>query len=766
MTRSSPSADRPLGQELAHLRLLQRAAAAANQCAGLDEAGAVVLAEVCRFTGWPVGHLAVAGAGAGGAAGGDTWSVAGGDRAGALRAAAESSERAAGVAGRVLATARPAWSVDGSGPLAAFGFPIVVGDEVVAVLEFFAEDGVEPDDVLVELMTSVGQQLARVVERTRATEALRQSEARLRAVTESALDAIVTADPRGVIVSFNSAAERTFGYREDQVVGRPLTILMPRRFHAAHQAGVEHLAAGGAPKLVGTTAELQAVRRDGSEFPVELSLSTWQTAEGRFYTGIIRDVTERRQAEEDRVRYEQQLAQRALHDSLTALPNRALLTDRVEQAMVRASRTDTSVAVLSVNIDRFKNVNDRYCHHIGDELLVAAAGRLQGAMGPGDTVARIGGDEFAVLRDDLGQPDEALHLAQRVMAALSHPFVVDGIELHITATVGMAVEPVGQVAPKPDRLLRDAEVARERARRRGMGQIALYDSTMRADAAERRTVEQELRVAVRDGRLELHYQPIIDIDSGLMVGVEGLVRWQHPSRGLLLPQQFIGLAEDSGLIVPLGRWVLEEACRQGAAWQRDGNRPRDFRVSVNVSARQFQQPHWADEVAQALLASGFEPGRLVMEITESILMDDTDTTSHRLRELRDLGVRIAIDDFGTGYSSLGYLRRFPVDILKVDKSFIDGVAEGPHDSALARAVIKLASTLRLEAVAEGVTNRRQLVSLRRLRCRFAQGYYFSRPQPIAAIEALLDRREILRYRLDEDGDGVLEKAAAEVSALD
>jgi EAL domain-containing protein (putative c-di-GMP-specific phosphodiesterase class I) len=283
----------------------------------------------------------------------------------------------------------------------------------------------------------------------------------------------------------------------------------------------------------------------------------------------------------------------------------------------------------------------------------------------------------------------------------------------------------------------------EQARQHGFGRAALYEESMRSDAGERLWVEQDLRRAIGDRQLRLHYQPIVELASGTVAGVEALVRWEHPGRGLLLPQTFIRLAEDTGLIVPLGRWVLEEACEQAAIWNRRIASSEPLRVSVNVSARQFQQPGWVEDVAGALEASGLDPGQLVLEITESVLMEDTDTTIRRLAQLRALGVRIAIDDFGTGYSSLGYLRQFPVDILKVDKSFIDGVAEGPHESALARAVIKLAATLHLDAVAEGVSTRKQLVTLRRLRCGFAQGYYFSRPQPPEAIEALLVRPALL-----------------------
>jgi EAL domain-containing protein (putative c-di-GMP-specific phosphodiesterase class I) len=282
----------------------------------------------------------------------------------------------------------------------------------------------------------------------------------------------------------------------------------------------------------------------------------------------------------------------------------------------------------------------------------------------------------------------------------------------------------------------------------------VFDPEMNDRAWRRLEIETDLRHALDRGEFVLHYQPIVDLASGRIEELEALIRWQHPRRGIVPPNEFIPIAEETGLIVPVGRWVLEQACLQGAAWQRQLAPGERVRVSVNVSARQFQQAGWADEVARALLGTGFEAGQLVLEITESVLMEDTETTSLRLAELRALGVRIAIDDFGTGYSSLGYLRQFPFDILKVDKSFIDGVSEGPHESALARAVIKLAATLKMDAVAEGVSTRRQVATLRRLRCRFAQGYYFARPQPAEAIDGLLARRVLLER--DENGEDVLQ----------
>jgi diguanylate cyclase (GGDEF)-like protein len=494
--------------------------------------------------------------------------------------------------------------------------------------------------------------------------------------------------------------------------------------------------------------EVVAVLEFRTSAATSAATSTASTPADESVRSLMADVTrqlarvvERAQAHADLA---ESLNQRSLHDALTGLPNRALFHDRLDHALALAARRGSGVAVLALDIDRFKAVNDGYGHPAGDELLVAVALRLKQALRLDDTVARTGSDGFAMLCEDVSELTEARAFGERVSDAFLRPFALGGVEVAVSASVGAALAADGDHA---DALLRNAEVAMEQARQRGPGRWELYDEAMRTDENERLALEQDLRVALRDGHLRVHYQPIVDLATGAVSGVEALVRWQHPDQGLLMPLQFIGPAEASGLIVPLGRWVLEEACRQGAAWQREG-RGRGYerlRVSVNVSARQFERPHWVDEVADGLLATGFAPEHLVLEITESVLMDDTATTIQRLGELRELGVRIAIDDFGTGYSSLGYLRQFPIDILKVDKSFIDGVADGPHESALARAVIKLAATLNLDAVAEGVSTRKQLASLRRLRCRYAQGYYFARPLPAQALNGLLGGQAVANW---------------------
>jgi diguanylate cyclase (GGDEF)-like protein len=582
-----------------HLELLQGAATLAAEHVTLAGAAAEIVRLVCSLTGWPAGQLHTVG-------------TAGMPPPSTLPATAR----------QVMATGRPEWSADGGKPVrgAAVAVPVAVGGEVVAVLEFSTESPGPPDDTFLEVLAGVGNQLARVVEREQAHEALRQSEERLRALAES--------------------------------------------------------------------------------------------------------------AEVERRGFERQLAERALRDPLTSLPNRALLLDRLEVALARAGRVGLSVAVLLCDLDRFRSVNDSFGHPTGDRLLAAVAERLERGLRPGDTVARMGGDEFAVLGEDLEGPAEAAELARRVQEVFAVPFALGDTDVWVTASTGVASSGGGGDG---ELLLREATVAVGRAKRRGRGRVEVFDDAMRAAAPWHQATEHELRDAIAGGQLRLVYQPIVTLADGELVGVEALVRWQHPSRGLLTPVDFIGLAEESGLTVPLGAWVLEEACRQAAEWRRVREADRPLTLNVNVSVQQVGDDGWPQAVGAVLAATGLPPSRLVLEITESILMHDSEASSARLGRLRELGVRLAIDDFGTGYSSLAYLRHMPVDFLKIDKSFVDGVTGDPHESALARAVVKLASTLGLSAIAEGIEHRSQAELLKALGCRYGQGYWLGMPQSPEAI---------------------------------
>jgi diguanylate cyclase (GGDEF)-like protein/PAS domain S-box-containing protein len=429
----------------------------------------------------------------------------------------------------------------------------------------------------------------------------------------------------------------------------------------------------------------------------------------------------------ERDQAEQRMAHQALHDPLTGLPNRQLFLDRLGQALERAGRRRSDVTVLLADLDRFKVVNDSLGHEAGDRLLVAVANRILGSLRPGELTARFGGDEFVVLSERASGKQEAIAIADRLNESLRAPFVLDGREVHVSASIGIA-RPTRANEP-PEALLRDADTAMYRAKDRGRSRHQLFDDTMRARAMDRLDTEDALRRAVSSGQLRVVYQPVISLTDERVTGVEALVRWAHPSRGLLNPVDFISVAEETGLIVPLGAWVLEEACRQARRWCEQVPGYPEVDVSVNLSGGQISQPDVAAMVESVLKTTGVSPEHLCLEITESVLMEDAEPAITTLRSLKALGVRLAIDDFGTGYSSLNYLKRFPIDVLKVDRSFVDGLGVDHDDSAIVSAVISMAHALGLEAVAEGVTSAAQVAELRVRGCDQAQGYYFATPLP-------------------------------------
>ncbi|MBI4277292.1 MAG: EAL domain-containing protein [Armatimonadetes bacterium] len=431
-----------------------------------------------------------------------------------------------------------------------------------------------------------------------------------------------------------------------------------------------------------------------------------------------------------------ELARQASHDALTKLPNRALFMDRVDHALARARRRQESVAVMFVDLDNFKVVNDSLGHHIGDRLLVATALRFRACVRTEDTVARLGGDEFAVLLERIATVTDATRVAERIAEQLRAPFVVDGHEVFATASVGIAFsQPEDGQA---ERLMREADLAMYRAKTTGKSHYSVFDESMGARALRRLELEGDLRRGLERGEFTVHYQPVVDLASGRIGEVEALVRWRHPAFGLMTPGEFIPLAEETGLILPLGRWVLAEACRQVRAWQARHPDDPPLVVSVNLSPRQVQHAGLVDEIAQALHETGLDPRSLKVEITENVLMDDGEKTTGVLQRLRALGVRIAIDDFGTGYSSLSYLKRFQVDAVKIDRSFIEKLDRDPEDTAIVQAMVSLARALNLAVACEGVETAEQLTRLQTMGCDQGQGFYFARPTTGAEIGTLLE----------------------------
>jgi diguanylate cyclase (GGDEF)-like protein/PAS domain S-box-containing protein len=432
----------------------------------------------------------------------------------------------------------------------------------------------------------------------------------------------------------------------------------------------------------------------------------------------------------ERKAFEDRLAHSSLHDPLTGLPNRSLLLDRLGHALGRARRAGTGVAILFLDLDGFKVANDSLGHAAGDRLLVALARRLERALRPGDTVARFGGDEFCVLCDDLppgSARSRAVAIGERILGELAEPFSLDGSETFLQASIGIALGPSG--AERPDDLLRDADAAMYHAKDSGKGRWVVFDDEMRVQVQNQHATFNALHRAIERDELRVMYQPFVRVTDGDCIGAEALVRWQHPERGLLLPKDFVPLAEHSDLVVALGAWVLEESCRAAAEWSAPGAAPRS--VAVNLSGRQLARPDLADQVAAALDRSGLRPELLWLEITESVLMRDAEGSVEAIERLKALGVRFAIDDFGTGYSSLTYLQRFPVDAVKIDRSFIAGVGSRPGDAAIVVAVLGLAHALGLQVVAEGVERAEQLLTLDELGCDLAQGFLFAPPLPEA-----------------------------------
>jgi diguanylate cyclase (GGDEF)-like protein/PAS domain S-box-containing protein len=685
---------------------------------------------------------------------------------------------------------------------------------------------------------------------------LRKSEARYRTVLDAAFDAIVTITPDGIVRWFNRGAERIFGHRAEEVIGQPVTLLMPERYREHCVAGLHRYLRTGEARVVGGTTELVGLRKDGSEFPMEMSLGETIEEGERLFTGVIRDVTERKGVEkaikesEERfrslvqntsdiitileadgtVRYVspavervtgykpeeqigtkafasvhpddteralsmfaevlkrgglhpplefrvlhkdgswrylehvvnnllddpavggvvvnswdvterealvEQLSYQAFHDPLSGLPNRALFMDRLDHALSRANRRGSKVAVLFTDLDNFKVINDSLGHKVGDQLLIAVAERLKDYVRSDDTAARLGGDEFTILVEDVTGVGEVVQIAERIAEILQPPFALEEQEVFATVSIGIALNSTAQEQPAD--LLRHADLAMYRAKHRGKARYEVFEPSMDAKAIERLMLETGLRKALIRQQFRVYYQPIVALDNDKVAGVEALVRWEHPTRGLLLPEEFLSVAEDTGLIVRIGEGVLREACHQMRAWQERYPSVPPLTVSVNLSPRQFFQP---ELVAEILGETEIYPGSLQLEITEGTMTSNgVYSANHTLRNLKDLGVQLAVDDFGMGYSSLSYLKRFPVDVLKIDRSFIAGLEQDTDgvskDAQIVSAMIELTHALGLEAVAEGVETSAQLAWLRNMKCDLGQGNYFSEPLPSEALAVIL-----------------------------
>jgi diguanylate cyclase (GGDEF)-like protein/PAS domain S-box-containing protein len=499
-------------------------------------------------------------------------------------------------------------------------------------------------------------------------------------------------------------------------------------------------------RAVGAASSL-AVMIEGKDRPFGV-LDVHATVPNRFTTkdvpflqataNVLADALERHAAD-------QALRHRVLHDALTGLPNRLSFVDTLTDALNRAAASGTPVGILFLDLDHFKLINDSLGHHAGDALLRAVAPRLRAHLRPGDVVARFGGDEFGILIDRLADEGEAIAIADRVASAFSHPFSIEGVEHFVTASIGVAVTRTSdRESVNAELLIRDADAAMYRAKEGGRARCELFDAEMRAGAMRRLEVERELRHALDRNELTLHYQPVVNLKSGEITGLEALVRWRHPERGLLDPAEFVSIAEDSGLILPIGRWVQEQACIQALRWHEERPDERPLDVSVNLSARQVAHRELPGTVEEIVARTGIDPVNLRLEITESVLVDESATAISSLEALNEIGVRLVLDDFGTGYSSLAYLNRFPFHALKIDRSFVDGLGIEQERTAIVEAIVGMAQALSLEFIAEGVESDVQLAELRRLGCDYAQGHLFYPAMPESEVTRLL-RKESPGY---------------------
>jgi diguanylate cyclase (GGDEF)-like protein/PAS domain S-box-containing protein len=569
-----------------------------------------------------------------------------------------------------------------------------------------------------------------ITQRKRVEEALRASERRYRQLFEHNLVGVYRTSWDGTILDCNEALIKMFGsYSKEEILGRSASEFFANPSERAML--VEKLK----EQMALANLEVCYRRSDGTRLWAleNIALLDDEDMQAAVLEGTILDITERKMLEE-------QLKDQAFHDALTHLPNRTLFMDRLGQALARARREGSFVAVLFLDLDNFKVVNDSLGHKIGDQLLKAVGERLITCVRASDTVARLGGDEFTLLTESVRRMEDATDLAVRIAAVLTRPFTLEGRDVFLNTSVGIAIS--GGDEPADD-VLRNADLAMYQAKNGGKARYAVYEPALNRRIWARLQSEMELRRALENNELVVYYQPVVKLQTGEIVEMEALVRWQHPVRGLVPPSEFISLAEESGLILPLGQWVLHEACRQVREWQQEVPGASELMVSVNLSPRQFKHPQLLDDIKCALENTGFAPHCLKLEITESVGLDNTEATVNTLKGLKSAGIHIAIDDFGTGYSALSYLKHYPIDSLKLDRSFVSGLGNNLEDTAIIHAVMAFARILNLKVIAEGIETAEQLAQLRAFGCSWGQGYFFAKPLPPADAQQLLEGRPLL-----------------------
>ena len=582
--------------------------------------------------------------------------------------------------------------------------------------------------------TGVMVTIVDVSERKRAERALHETETKYQILIEATDVFVLCLDREGKITRANEQASQVLGIPVEALIGKTMhAVLASEETADAHHARYLHVVETGVNIDVEEMFELEGQMLWFASTIVPLRDPAGAVIGVQV---VARDVTSKRRAEialrdrEERSRHE------ALHDPLTRLPNRLLFMDRLEVEVIHTRQDEESrFAVLCLDLDRFKNINDSLGHSAGDRLLVDFSRRLHECIGPEDTLARLGGDEFAILLKNIHDASDAIRIADRVLSLLKQPFSLRGQDVYVPTSVGIALSATGY--ERPEDVLRDADTAMYRAKRRGKGRYELFDAAMHAEAVALLTLENDLRRAIERGEFQVYYQPVIALTTGLIIGFEALLRWNHPLRGVVLPGEFIGCAEETGLIVPIGEWVLREACRQMQGWHAAYPSSGLLSISVNLSGKQFSHPSL---IGKALRDSALAPSSLKLEITESVIMEDPQAASKLLEQLHHQEVQSYVDDFGTGYSSLSYLHRFPMSALKIDRSFVTNIGPGGENAAIVQTIVTLAHNLGMSVIAEGVETAAQLDLLRQMGCEFGQGFYFSRPVAAPAAEVMIARQ--------------------------
>jgi len=577
---------------------------------------------------------------------------------------------------------------------------------------------------------SLQRALQNAIDRRGIEDALYAEKERAVVTLNSIGDAVLCTDISGCITYLNIVAEKMTGWLRTEAVGKPLAEVFRIIDGATRQTARDPMEmAVEQNKTVGLTANCVLIRRDGFESAIEDSAAPIHDRAGRVIGAVIvfHDVSAARAMS-------LQMTHTAHHDVVTNLPNRLLLNDRITQSIALAHRQSRPIAVLFLDLDHFKNINDSLGHASGDELLRSVSKRLMSCVRASDTVSRQGGDEFAILLPEITHAQDAATCAAKIILALNTPHSIGTRTLHIGASIGISLYP--KDGEDAETLIKNADTAMYNAKERGRGNFQFFEADMNLKAVQRQSIESELRRALKNNEFLLHYQPKVNLDTGEITGVEALIRWQQPDRELVSPLEFVPIAEDCGLIVPIGRWVMREACRQARAWQDAGL--RHLRMAVNVSAVEFREKDFVANVRTILSDTGLRPQYLVLELTERVLMEDADCTALLLEELKTMGVHLAVDDFGTGYSSLSYLRQFPIDVLKIDQSFIQKITSNLNDSTIIAAIIGMGRNLKHIVVAEGIETQEQIAYLQSQHCEEGQGYLFSPPLGAAQFGHLLE----------------------------